>query len=87
MKCVLSLLIILCASLANAQTKVKLDTQGNYVSTADPKKAVVIPTGKVFIDPEGKQFQVFTNSKGRPFIIRKSKKTGKEYKQYLDVIY
>ena len=55
--------------------------KGNYISTSDKKPDV--KTGKTYTDDKGVVYDVYLNSKSKPYVIRKSKKTGKEYKQYL----
>lgn len=69
-----------------AQIKTKIDAQGNYVqvsdSGADSVKAV--KTGKTFTSTKGETFDVMQSSKGRLFVMRVSKKSGKAYKMYLN---
>ena len=82
-----NVLILLClvatlSTSCNAQ-KVSVDKDGNYHPLSS--KAQDKPTGKVFIDDKGVSYPVYLNSKNKPYIIRKSKKTGKEYKAYLKV--
>jgi hypothetical protein len=80
------LLCLIGASLnTTAQTKVKLDANGNYISLKESKPADK-PTGKKYTDDKGITYDVFLNSKDKAYIIRKSKKTGKEYKQYLQIL-
>lgn len=75
-------LAVLAATMScNGQTKVKVDSEGNYISTSDKKPDV--KTGKTYTDDKGVVYDVYLNSKSKPYVIRKSKKTGKEYKQYL----
>lgn len=86
-----SILIILFAGVmaaANAQTKVKTDAQGNYITVKKERKAQeakpATNTGKTFTDATGKVYPVYQSEKGNLFITRTSK-SGKEYKQYLKV--
>lgn len=81
MKKFLTLAIIIASMSSYGQTKVKIDSKGNYISTSDKKPDV--KTGKTFTDEKGVVYDVYLNSKSKPYVIRKSKKTGKEYKQYL----
>jgi hypothetical protein len=69
-----------------SQTVVTTNAQGNYVAVNTPKvKEADKDTGKTFTDSKGVVYKVYTTSTGRLYILRKSKRTAKEYKQYLDV--
>jgi hypothetical protein len=70
---------LLCISLHSIGQKVTVDKDGNYHSIKVEDKK----TDKVYIDDKGESYPVYVNSKSKPYIIRKSKKTGKEYKSYL----
>lgn len=71
---------------AYSQTVVTTNAQGNYVAVSTPKvKVEDKDTGKTFTDSKGVVYKVYQTSTGRLYILRKSKRTGKEYKQYLDV--
>ena len=76
----LSLLFFIIGYTGIAQ-KVKVNTDGNYYA---PKQSD-INTGKTFTDDSGKVYIVYANSKNKLYIIRRSKKTNKEYKSYLKV--
>ena len=41
------------------------------------------PTEYTYVDSKGKSYQVFLSASGKAFIKKVSKKSGKEYKQYL----
>lgn len=84
MKQILILLFtILCLNL-QAQ-KVKQDANGNYIAVkSDKAKKAPVSTGKTYTDSKGRTYPVFSNDKGRIFVLRTSKNTGKEYKQYLN---
>lgn len=73
-------MFLLCTSLHSIGQKVTVDKDGNYHSVAkqEDKK-----TDKLYTDEKGQTYPVYLNSKNKPYIIRKSKKTGKEYKSYL----
>lgn len=45
-----------------------------------------IPTDYTYVDSKGKSYQVFLSASGKAFIKKVSKKSGKEYKQYLPEI-
>ena len=67
----------------NAQT-VQKTKEGNYIAVVAPKiddKAK--DTGKTYTDTKGNVYPVYISAKGKLFVIRVSKNTGKEYKQYL----
>ena len=76
------------AVVCNAQT-VRLDASGNYVAVKDTatktgKKLVGdVPTGKFYIDSKGVKWPVYTSPTGRLVIIRTSKESGDQYRQYL----
>lgn len=65
-----------------AQTNIKIDTKGNYIAVAT-KDTTAINTGKTYTDLKGIVSPVFANKKGKLFVVKTSKKTGKIYKQYL----
>ena len=67
-----------------AAQNAKKDATGNYVAIATTKKAAdPVNTGKTFTTAKGETFPVYTGAKGALFILRTSKKTGVEYRQYL----
>lgn len=41
------------------------------------------PSGEVYKDKEGKTYTVYVGARGGKYILKTSKKTGKEYKYYL----
>lgn len=68
---------------ANAQTSVKLEQSGNYVSASAGKDSVSYkPTGKTFTTSKGETFPVYISKNGKLFIIRTSK-SGNQYRNYL----
>lgn len=71
---------------ASAQVKVKQDASGNFiqVSSRGVASAAPVATGKTFTTSKGETFPVYKSAKGRFFVLRTSKKSGKEYKQYLN---
>ena len=67
----------------NAQT-VQKTSDGNYIAVVASKMAEKPKdTGKTFTDQQGNKYPVFISAKGKLFVIRVSKNTGKEYRQYL----
>lgn len=75
-------LCLLCISLQGISQKVILDSQGNYRPLTKPADKA---TGKMFIDSKGVSYPIYLNSKNMMYILRKSKKTGTEYKYYLKI--
>lgn len=71
----------MCMPIVKAQNA-KMTTNGNYISIA-PAKEQSKPTGKTFTDAKGIAYPVYITAKGKLFIIKDSKKTGKQYKSYL----
>lgn len=62
----------------------KVERQGNtftQVSTAKESKAT--KTQYIYKTKDGQSYPIYLSAKGKAFIIKVSKKTGKEYKQYL----
>jgi len=59
-------------------------TQQGKEFVATPKqKQQAIKTDYTYKDSKGVSYPIYLSPKGKAFIIRVSKKTGKEYKQYL----
>ena len=50
---------------------------------AKEKKADPVKTAYTWKDKDGNIFPIYRSSKGSYFIVKVSKKTGKEYRQYL----
>jgi len=73
-------IFLLCISLHSVGQKVVVDSQGNYRPISKPADKA---TGKMFIDSKGVSYPIYLNSKNMMYILRKSKKTGVEYKYYL----
>ena len=65
----------------------KIERRGNtFVEQVDSSKKVVKEPKKTeytYTDKKGNVYPIFLSSTGKAFIIRTSKKTGKEYRQYL----
>ena len=74
-------LFFVCISIQGYSQKVIKSADGNY----HVEKIADINTGKTLTDDSGHVYTVYANSKSKLYIIRKSKKTGKEYKSYLKV--
>ena len=79
-KLMLMVVFAMMVSAVAAQT-VKKDSLGNYVTV----KTVKMPdkkTGDFFMN-KGVKYPIYVSKNGKYYVIRTSKKTGKEYKQYL----
>jgi len=86
MKNILFVLLLMMISLIgySQNANVKLEN-GVYksIKTTKPKEIPVLLAIK-YVDSEGKSHNVYKNpSTGKIFVLKKSKKTGKEYKYYL----
>jgi hypothetical protein len=83
-KLTLILSLFLASSVAFSQTKVVIDAEGNFTAQKVPKKqSEDKPTGHTFTNAKGEKFPVYITDKGKYYIIRTSKDTGNDYKQYL----
>ena len=69
---------LLITSGVKAQKIIK-DADGNYHSAPKPEDK---KTSATYTDSKNIKYPVYINSKGKPYVLRTSKKTGKEYKQY-----
>lgn len=82
---VLLLIIICCGLIANADNDKSFKCEGNtYSSTGrvDNSPAPIV-TGYNWVDSKGISYPIYMSNSGSCYIIKVSKKTGKEYKQYL----
>lgn len=79
--CLMAVLAIMVLGL-DAQTFVKKDSLGNYI-TMKSVKTEDKKTGEFFKDSKGIKYPIYVSSNGKYYVIRTSKKTGKEYKSYL----
>ena len=77
--------IILCILLAlfsiNIHAEVK--REGNTLKVEQTSKASDTQTKYTWEDKEGNKYPIFITKKGACYVLRTSKKTGKEYKYYL----
>ena len=80
------LFLIVCLALlgstAYAQDVVRNGTTFTQVSKKS-KEADSTVTQYTFVATDGVKYPIYRSSKGKYFIIRTSKKTGKQYRQYL----
>jgi hypothetical protein len=76
--------LILASAIAFSQSKVEKDANGNYVQVLASKKASEDkPLGKTFTTSKGDTYPIYISERGKYYIIRTSKETGNQYKQYL----
>jgi len=54
-----------------------------FVQVDSSRKSQPIDTGYEYVDKDNVSHKVFLSKNGKAFIFRVSKKTGKEYRQYL----
>jgi hypothetical protein len=78
--------LILASFTGFSQTKIVRDANGNFVTQKAPKKASEDkPTGQTFTTSKGEEFPVYVSERGKYYVIRTSKETGNQYKQYLKI--
>lgn len=83
------ILLIMIAILASCNThsqNIQKDASGNYHQLKAPSHAdtaTLTPTGSTYTTTNGEVYPVYQSARGKFFIIRVSKNTGKQYKQYL----
>ena len=83
-KLTLILSVFLATSTAFSQTKVVRDAEGNFTAQKVAKKqSEDKPTGQTFTTAKGEKFPVYITEKGKYYVLRTSKETGNDYKQYL----
>lgn len=81
------ILFIICIGLtANADNDKSYKCEGNTYSSTGRVKAnssAPVSTGFTWTDNKGNKYPIYISNSGSCYIIKKSNKTGKEYKQYL----
>lgn len=75
-------LILLGGITVKAQTVVRNGNTFTQVSKAKQKEAFK-STPYTYVAADGTKYPIYLSGHGKYFIIRKSKKTGKEWRQYL----
>ena len=68
-------------SKANAQNVVRKGS--TFVEQADSTKQTGVKTKWTYVDRNGVKYPIYLSSKGKAYIICKSKKTGKQRRRYL----
>lgn len=82
MKKFLTLAILIASMSSYGQTKVVKGADGKYHSASKATNNVQA-TGTLYVDQDSIIHTIFKTDSGKYYIVRKSKKTGKTYKQYL----
>lgn len=80
-------LALFCAlnSTCKAQTKINLDSNGNYAqSVSSAKLGTYKDTLKLFVTKSGEKLPIYETSKGKLFVFCTSKK-GNVYRKYLTI--
>jgi len=78
--------LILASFVGFSQTKIVRDANGNFVTQKATKKASEDkPTGQTFTTSKGEEFPVYVSERGKYYVLRTSKETGNQYKQYLKI--
>lgn len=78
-KIILCILLALFCITINAEVK----REGNTFKVEQTTKESDTKTQYTWVDKDGNVYPVFITKRGACYIFRTSKKTGKEYKQYL----
>ena len=80
MKKLFILLTFFIVSLSCFPVTTVIDKQGNIVEVMEKKDSL---TGKYYITRDKKKYPIYKSKRGKLYIIRVSKNSGKEYKYYL----
>jgi hypothetical protein len=81
MKKLLTIFLLITSLTSKAQLKVTKGDDGKYHSAG--RTTNVQATGTLYVDKDSTIHTIYVTDSGKYYIIRKSKKTGKQYKQYL----
>lgn len=78
-------LIVCLALLGSAAYAQEVVRNGNTFTQTSKKKAkeAFMTTPYTYVASDGTKYPIYVSGNGKYFIIRKSAKTGKEYRQYL----
>jgi len=81
-------LILLLAFIgAMGQSIVKRNNLGQFQTVSSrPDSLNYSPTNEKFVDSKGTIYTVYRTKNGKYFVLRTSKKTGKQYREYLKLI-
>lgn len=77
-----SIFVLACGSIAYSQKYIR---NGKTFEQVKTNKSITeaFQTGFTWKSSDGKEYPIYLSSKGGVYIIKKSRKTGKNYKQYL----
>lgn len=78
-----ALIAVFTTTMVEAQSVVR---NGNTFTQQSKPKTEAKVTQYTYIDRDGVKYPIYLSSKGKAFIIKTSKKTGKQYRQYLPEI-
>lgn len=82
MKTLITLMLLVLGTMTlHAQTGI--DKDGNFYQTSKSKTPPK-STNKTYTNSKGDKYPVFETATGKMFINMKSKKSGKEYRKYLE---
>lgn len=78
-------LIVVCLLLGSVVYAQEVVRNGNTFTQTSKKKAkeAFMTTPYTYVASDGTKYPIYVSGNGKYFIIRKSAKTGKEYRQYL----
>jgi hypothetical protein len=82
----ITIVLLLAAMGAIAQTKVKRNETGVFCTIKQPADSAAKLSGDSYVDSKGIKYLVYVSKTGKYFVIHTSKKTGKEYKHYLKLV-
>lgn len=85
-KLIISCLILLFIASADMYSQTVKREGNNFTQVSKTSKGEDKATSYTYTDSKGTKYTVYLSAKGKAYIIRKSSKTGKEYKQYMPEI-
>ena len=78
-----SLILCILLALFSINTYAEVKREGNTFKTEQTVGSKGTETKYTWEDKEGNKYPIFITKKGACYVLRTSKKTGKEYKYYL----
>lgn len=79
---ILGLVLLLGFACMHAQAQTTLVRKGNNFTVVS-NKSELKKTSYTYTDRNGVTYPIYISEKGKAFIIKTSKKTGKKYRQYI----
>lgn len=73
----------LCSTFAMAQEKPTYRIEGSQLVRVETKEKAIDQKTGLYVNISGKDYPVYISKNGAYYVVRISKKSGKEYKQYL----